>query len=108
MKRILLSVVGVALGLLRAVRAVDAAATRAEKCAAAECKAAGNKADAKLRCQEKALTQGKAVTSACLAGANARFAVAFPGSRRGAAPRPTTWPKSRTAWTDSSRVCSTR
>ena len=60
-------VVGVALGLLRAVRAVDAAVTRAEKCAAAECKAAGNKADAKLRCQEKALTQGKAVTSACLA-----------------------------------------
>jgi len=77
MKRILQSVVGVALGLLRAVRAVDAAATRAEKCAAAECKAAGNKADAKLRCQEKALTQGKAVTSACLAGANARFAVGF-------------------------------
>ena len=108
MKRILLSVVGVALGLLRAVRAVDAAATRAEKCAAAECKAAGNKADAKLRCQEKALTQGKAVTSVCLAGANARFAVGFARSRRGAAPRPTTWPKSRTGWTDSSRACSTR
>jgi hypothetical protein len=77
MKRILLSVVGVALGLLRAVRAVDAAATRAEKCAAVELKAAGKKVDAKLRCQEKALTQGKAVTSACLAGANARFAVGF-------------------------------
>src|SRR3989442_8455217 len=40
MKRILLGVVGVALGLLTAVRAVDAAATRAEKCAAAELKAA--------------------------------------------------------------------
>ena len=65
MKRILLGVVGVALGLLTAVRAVDAAATRAEKCAAAELKAAGTKAAAKLRCHEKALTQGKAVTSAC-------------------------------------------
>ena len=77
MKRILLGVVGVALGLLAPVRAVDAAATRAEKCAAAELKAAGKKAAAKLRCHEKALTQGKAVTSTCLAGANARFAVAF-------------------------------
>ena len=77
MKRILLGVVGVALGLLAPVRAVDAAATHAEKCAAAELKAAGTKAAAKLRCHEKALTQGKAVTSACLAGANARFAVAF-------------------------------
>jgi len=77
MKRILLSVVGVALGRLRAVRAVDAAATRAEKCAAAELKAAGKKADAKLRCHETALTQGKTVTSACLAGANVRFAVGF-------------------------------
>ena len=67
MKRILLGVVGGALGLLTAVRAVDAAATRAEKCAAAELKAAGAKASAKLRCHEKALTQGKAVTSACLA-----------------------------------------
>src|SRR5439155_1553971 len=44
MKRILLGVVGVALGLLAPVRAVDAAATRAEKCAAAELKAAGTKA----------------------------------------------------------------
>ncbi len=77
MRRMLVGVVGVTLSLLTGVRAVNAAATRAEKCAAAECKAAGNKADAKLRCQEKALTQGKAVTSACLAGANARFAVGF-------------------------------
>ncbi len=41
MKRMLLGVVGGALGLLTSVRAVDAAATRAEKCAAAELKAAG-------------------------------------------------------------------
>ena len=77
MKRILLGAVGVALSLLMAVRAVDAAATRAEKCAAAELKAAGKKAAAKLRCHENALLQGKAVASACLANANARFAVAF-------------------------------
>ena len=77
MRRMLVGVVGVPLSLLTAVRAVDAAATRAEKCAAAELKAAGQKAAAKLRCHEKALTQGKAVTSACLAGANARFAVGF-------------------------------
>jgi hypothetical protein len=77
MKRMLLGVVGVALSLLTAVQAVDAAATRAEKCAASELKAAGMKAAAKLRCHEKALTKGKPVSSACLAGANARFAVAF-------------------------------
>ena len=74
MRRMLVGVVGVPLSLLTAVRAVDAAATRAEKCAAAELKAAGKKA---LRCHETALTQGKSVTSACLAGADARFAVAF-------------------------------
>ena len=77
MKRILVGVIGLALSLLAPVRAVDAAATRAEKCAAVELKAAGKKAAAKLRCYEKAFTQGKPVTSACLAGADARFAVAF-------------------------------
>src|SRR5438046_10501819 len=77
MRRMLVGVVGVTLSLLTAVRAVDATATRAEKCAAAELKAAGKKADAKLRCHETALTQGKTVTSACLAGANVRFAVGF-------------------------------
>ncbi len=77
MRRMLVGVVGVTLSLLTGVRAVNAAATRAEKCAAAELKAAGKKADAKLRCHETALTQGKSVTSACLAGADARFAVAF-------------------------------
>ena len=77
MRRMLVGVVGVTLSLLTGVRAVDAAATRAEKCAAAELKAAGKKADAKLRCHETVLTQGKSVTSACLAGADARFAVAF-------------------------------
>ena len=77
MKLILVGVVGVALSLVAAVRAVEAAATRAEKCAAAELKAAGKKAAAKLRCYETAFTQGKPVTSACLTAADARFAVAF-------------------------------
>jgi len=77
MKRILVGVLGGALSLVAAVRAVNAAATRAEKCAAAELKAAGKKAAAKLRCYEMAFTQGKPVTSTCLASANARFAVAF-------------------------------
>jgi len=77
MKGILVGVVGVAVSLFAVVRIVDAAATRAEKCAAAELKAAGKKAAAKLRCYENAFTQGKPVASACLASANARFAVAF-------------------------------
>jgi hypothetical protein len=77
MKRILVGVVGAALSLFAAVRAVDAAGTRAEQCAAAELRAAAKKVAAKLRCHEKAFAQGKPVPSACLAGANARFAVAF-------------------------------
>ena len=76
MKRILVGVIGVAVSLA-AVRAVDAAGTRAEKCAAAELRAAGKKAAAKLRCHEQAFMLGKPVSSQCLAGANARFAVAF-------------------------------
>ena len=98
MKRILLGVVGVALGLLAGVRAVDAAATRAEKCAVAELKVAGAKAAAKLRCPEKALTQGRALTSACLARADASFTAAFANvEAKGCATR-ATWRQSRTAW----------
>ena len=108
MKRMLLGIVGVALSLVTAVQAVDAAARRAEKCAAAELRAAGKKAAAKLRCHEKALTRGRLISSGCLAVPTLASRWRSPRSRRGAAPRPTTWPKSRTGWTDSSRACSTR
>ena len=109
MKRILLGVVGVALGLLTAVRAVDAAATRAEKCAAAELKAAGAKASAwhrsfaRRHSRRERPSRPRAWRVPTLAS---RWH--SPRSRRGAAPRPTTWPQSRTGWTDSSRACSTR
>src|SRR5436309_15256800 len=77
MGRILLVVVSVALSVLAGVRRVDAAATRAEKCAVAKLKAANKKAAARLRCHEKALVQGKRVASACLLAADDRFLVAF-------------------------------
>src|SRR5438034_5717304 len=77
MARMLVVVVGVTLSLLAAVRAVEGAATRADRCAAAKLKAASKKAAAKLRCHEKALVQGKRVASACLLAADDRFLVAF-------------------------------
>jgi len=98
MGRILLVVVSVALSVLAGVRGADAAATRAEKCAVAELKVAGAKAAAKLRCPEKALTQGRALTSACLARADASFTAACANvEAKGCATR-ATWRQSRTGW----------
>jgi len=77
MGRILLVVVSVTLSVLADVRHVDAAATRAEKCAVAKLKAANKKAAAKLRCHEKAVMEGKRVASDCLLAADDRFLVAF-------------------------------
>jgi hypothetical protein len=77
MGRLLVVVVSVTLSLLAAVRAVDGAATRAEKCAVAKLKAANNKTSAKLRCYEQAVAGRKPVASACLVAADDHFAVAF-------------------------------
>ena len=77
MGRILVVGVSVALSVLAGVRAADAAATRAERCAVAKLKAANKKAAAKLRCHEKAILQGKRVGSACLMAADDHFLVAF-------------------------------
>ncbi len=77
MGRILLVVVSVTLSVLADVRHVDAAATRAEKCAVAKLKAANKKAAAKLRCHEKAVMEGKRVAPDCLLAADDRFLVAF-------------------------------
>src|SRR5438034_4572811 len=77
MGRVLLIVVSVALSVFAGVRRVDAAATRAEKCAVAKLKAADKKAAANLRCHEKAVMEGKRVASNCLLAADDRFVVAF-------------------------------
>ena len=69
-------VVSVALSVLAGVRAADGA-TRAEKCAVAKLKAANRKAFAQLRCQEKAILEGKRVGSVCLLAADDHFLVAF-------------------------------
>jgi hypothetical protein len=76
MGRILVVVVSVALSVLAGVRAADGA-TRAEKCAVAKLKAANKKVAAKLRCYEKAVVEGKRVSSACLLAADDHFLVAF-------------------------------
>jgi len=55
---------------------LDAAMTPAERCAAAKMKAAGRKAFAKLKCQEKALAKHR-VADRCLAKAELRFGAAF-------------------------------
>jgi hypothetical protein len=55
---------------------LDAAMTPAERCAAAKMKAAGRKAFAKLKCQEKALAKHP-VADRCLAKAELRFGAAF-------------------------------
>ena len=77
MGRILLVVVSVALSVLAGVRAADGAATRAERCTVAKLKAANKKVAAKLRCYEKAVVEGKRVSSACLLAADDHFLVAF-------------------------------
>ena len=88
---------------------MDAAATRAEKCAVAKLKAANKKAAAKLRCHEKAVMEGKRVASNCLLAADDRFVVAFAKAElKGGCARPAIRRRSRTKWTDSSRACSTR
>ena len=59
MGRILLVVVSVALSVLAGARGADAAATRAEKCAVAELKAAGTKAAAKPAVPREGAHAGK-------------------------------------------------
>ncbi len=58
-------------------RASFAAATPAQKCAAAKVKAAGTKVNDKAQCQQKALRKSTAVDSACLAKAEQKFAKAY-------------------------------
>ena len=77
MGRILVVVVSVALSVLAGVRAADGAATRAERCTVAKLKAANKKVAAELRCYEKAVVEGKRVSSACLLAADDHFLVAF-------------------------------
>ncbi len=77
MGRIPVVVVSVALSVLAGVRAADGAATRAERCTVAKLKAANKKVAAKLRCYEKAVVEGKRVSSACLLAADDHFLVAF-------------------------------
>jgi hypothetical protein len=51
--------------------------TRAQKCAAAKLKAAGQKAAAKLKCHAKAAGSGAAVDTECLGEAEGKFSNAF-------------------------------
>ena len=77
MGRILVVAVSVTLSVLAGVRAADGAATRAERCTVAKLKAANKEVAAKLRCYEKAVVEGKRVSSACLLAADDHFLVAF-------------------------------
>lgn len=84
--RISLVVVGAcawaAFGAVTAVT-TQAAATPAQKCAAAKLKAAGTRAAAKLNCHAKAALKGSAVDAECLAKADTKFASAFTKAEAG-------------------------
>lgn len=66
-----------------AVTSAKAAATPAQKCAAAKLKAAGTRAAAKLNCHAKAALRGSSVDTECLAKADTKFATAFSKAEAG-------------------------
>ncbi|MBY0276303.1 hypothetical protein K2Z84_13235 [Candidatus Binatia bacterium] len=80
----LVAVVGLSVSVaFGAATAAHAAATPAQKCAAAKLKAAGTRAAAKLNCHAKAALKGISVDTDCLAKADAKFATAFSKAEAG-------------------------
>lgn len=79
----LVLVVGFSVSVVFGATAAHAAATPAQKCAAAKLKAAGSRAAGKLNCHAKAALKGSSVDAECLAKADAKFAAAFTKAEAG-------------------------